>query len=90
MLRFIGSDEYIIPNLTDNFNRNIFMFRICHRNEIRMVAIQNLPAGTATAAAALLAENCRSQQPCQRVFSGAFLTGNQIKMGDMPPTQAAC
>ena len=69
---FVGTDKHIVPDLADDFYRHIFMLRILHRDEIRMIAGALFPAVDTVAAgsAAAFAEDGLRQQLGQSVFSG--------------------
>ena len=86
MRRFIGADKHIVPDLADDLHRHIFMFRILHGDEVRMVAGSHFPAVDAatTALAAAFAENGLRQQLSQGVFSGSLRAGDQIEVGNVP------
>ena len=92
MLRLIGADEHIVANISDDFHRDIFMFRIGNGDKIRMISLKYFPADVAATAGgiAFAAKDCRCQKVRQRMLARAFRTANQIKMGNMPPAQAAC
>ena len=85
ILGFIGTDEHILPHLPDDLHRYIFMLRVLHGDQVRVVPGKDLPAGAAGKAGlvpALAEDRCR-QKPGQSPLAGAFGAGDQIKMGNM-------
>ena len=92
MVGFIGADEHIIADLTNDLHGDVFMLGVRDSDEVRMVAVLNLAAGGAAAAGGILpaAQNRGSQQLCQCVLAGTGRTRDQIEMGDVSPAQAAC
>ena len=89
---FIGTDEHILPDVADDFDGHVFVLRVHHGNEVRVVVLCDFSAGIADTAGFLLilTQNCRCQKLCQGVFAGTLRAGEQVEMGHTAPAQAAC
>ena len=90
LIRLIGSDKHILPDLADLLHRNRLMLRVCHGDEVRVGIRHDLPAGRTAQAGTVLSRthHSRRQKSGQGMLAGAFRAAYQIEMRHPAPTDA--